>query len=72
MSRRVAVVLVLDPAGSVGRGTQLITEAGRPHGKRSHRVALGQDRGFHVNYITLIKTESLADHDILIGVFESD
>ena len=66
------VVLVLDAAGGIRRRTLLIAETGGPHGEGGNRAALEHDRGFDMDYISVIETERLADGDVLVGVLKRD
>src|SRR5215831_7564150 len=68
----VSVELIVDPRRRVERRRALITEARRPGGERGYIAALIDDAGFKPGYVGVVERESLADCEVLIGVFERD
>ncbi len=66
------VVVIVDAGGGVGGGRDLVAESGGPGGRGEDFSAFVEDGGFDVEDVGVVETESLADYEILIGVFESD
>src|SRR5436305_8235181 len=66
----VLVVLVIDIARVIERRRNLVAEPRRPSRKRRHKIPLVGDARVHLDHITVIETECLADRKILIGVLE--
>ena len=66
------VVVVVDAGGGVGSGCDLVAESGGPCGWGEDFSAFVEDGGFDVQDVGVVETESLADDEILIGVFEGD
>src|SRR5258708_3448349 len=68
----VAVELVIDQACSVRGQGCLIAEPGRPGRQRGNLTSLVDDTRLHLDDVGVVKTESLANDQILVGVLESD
>ena len=64
--------MVVDLGGGEGGRSDLVSESGRPGGRREDFQRLLGDGGFDVQNVGVVETERLADHEILVGVFESD
>ena len=66
------VVVVVDAGGGVGSRCELVAESGGPGGCGEDFSAFVEDGGFYVQDVGVVEMESLADDEILIGVFEGD
>ena len=64
--------MVVDASDGVSRGSGLVAESGGPCGRGEDCRAFVGDGGFDVQDVGVVETESLADHEILIGVLETD
>src|SRR6202034_373619 len=66
------VIVVVDTSDGVGSRCHLVAESGGPCERGKSLSSLIHNRSFHIQYVSVIEAESLADDQILIGILESD